>query len=97
MLYVGAISYSTTITCGCSPLRIGSVEAQSYQVIPTKPFIKWLGGKRWLVESNLFHLPEYSGRFIEPFLGGGVVFFHQTPKNAALSDVNSSKDCVDMS
>ncbi|MDF2369089.1 Dam family site-specific DNA-(adenine-N6)-methyltransferase [Sneathiella sp.] len=53
-----------------------------------KPFIKWAGGKRWLVESNHLNLPKYSGRYIEPFLGGGAMFFHISPKEAILSDVN---------
>ena len=53
-----------------------------------KPFIKWAGGKRWLVEKSDFELPRFSGRYIEPFLGGGAVFFHLKPKQALLSDVN---------
>lgn len=53
-----------------------------------KPFIKWAGGKRWLLNDPSFGLPEYSGRYIEPFLGGGALFFHLAPRDAILSDVN---------
>ena len=53
-----------------------------------KPFLKWAGGKRWLVENQQFELPEFEGRYIEPFLGGGAVYFHVAPKRAVLSDVN---------
>jgi len=53
-----------------------------------KPFIKWAGGKRWLVEKKQLNLPKFSGRYIEPFLGGGAVFFHLAPQAAVLSDVN---------
>ncbi|MEL4377663.1 Dam family site-specific DNA-(adenine-N6)-methyltransferase [Brucella cytisi] len=53
-----------------------------------KPFIKWAGGKRWLLNDPSFSLPAYSGRYIEPFLGGGAVFFHLAPKHAIISDVN---------
>ncbi|WP_197727006.1 DNA adenine methylase [Rhizobium leguminosarum] len=45
-----------------------------------KPFLKWAGGKRWLVEKDEFVIPSYSGRYIEPFLGSGAVFFHHQPE-----------------
>lgn len=55
----------------------------------TKPFLKWAGGKRWLVDRAEFRLPKYEGRYIEPFLGGGAVFFFHKPAQAILSDINS--------
>lgn len=53
-----------------------------------KPFLKWAGGKRWLTAEPSFELPEFSGRYIEPFLGGGAVYFHTEPREAILSDLN---------
>ena len=57
------------------------------------PFLKWAGGKRWLVEKFL-ELINYEGeRYIEPFLGSGAVFFGISPSTAILSDTN--KDLID--
>ena len=53
------------------------------------PFLKWAGGKRWLVQHDDFELPEFSGRYIAPFIGSGSVFFALQPKKAILSDVNA--------
>ncbi|SOC82705.1 DNA adenine methylase [Ensifer adhaerens] len=53
-----------------------------------RPFLKWAGGKRWLVERGDFSFPRFDGTYIEPFLGSGAVFFSLSPKKALLSDVN---------
>jgi DNA adenine methylase len=52
------------------------------------PFLKWAGGKRWLSCQPEFRIPEFKGRYIEPFLGGGSIFFLLKPKRAILSDLN---------
>lgn len=53
------------------------------------PFLKWPGGKRWLVAQHPEWFPAVGGRHIEAFLGGGAAFFHCRPRSAVLSDKNS--------
>ena len=52
------------------------------------PFLKWAGGKRWLVEKHSAFLSGEHERFIEPFLGSGAVYFSLQPNNAILCDKN---------
>lgn len=53
-----------------------------------EPFLKWAGGKRWLANTNQLPRPATFNRYIEPFLGGGAIFFHLHPQRAVLSDIN---------
>lgn len=53
------------------------------------PFLKWVGGKRWLVESGELQLPMEFNTYIEPFLGGGAIFFAVRPDRCILADLNS--------
>jgi DNA adenine methylase len=55
---------------------------------PMLPFLKWPGGKRWFIANYSHLLPTNFNRYIEPFLGGGSVFFHLQPEDALLSDLN---------
>lgn len=52
-----------------------------------QPFLKWAGGKRWLVSKGL-PTPNSYNRLVEPFVGSGAVFFHLQPESALLCDVN---------
>ncbi|WP_228126946.1 DNA adenine methylase [Perlucidibaca piscinae] len=53
-----------------------------------QPIIKWAGGKRWLTAQASWLFPEKFNNYIEPFFGGGAVFFHLKPRNAIISDIN---------
>lgn len=52
------------------------------------PFLKWPGGKRWLVPEIKRLVGAISGTYYEPFLGGGAAFFGLQPENAVLADLN---------
>lgn len=54
------------------------------------PFLKWLGGKRLLVDQIASYLAEYSAsRLIEPFVGSAAVFLGMSLPRAILADANS--------
>ena len=60
-----------------------------------KPFVKWAGGKARLLKRFEPYLPNPAqfGRYLEPFAGGGAVFFHlwntgRLPDQAFLFDNN---------
>ena len=55
-------------------------------------FLRYPGSKRRMLEFLLEHLPDsgaIKGRFIEPFVGSGVVFLAISPQVAVLGDLNS--------
>lgn len=52
------------------------------------PPLKWAGGKRWLVGRDPNLLPANFDRYLEPFFGGGALFFSLQPEAATLSDAN---------
>ena len=54
-----------------------------------KPFLKWPGGKRWSAPQIAEIIrPHLNGRYFEPFLGSGAVFFTLLPSKATLGDIN---------
>lgn len=53
------------------------------------PFLKWAGGKRWLVSDHIDQFPKSFDRYLEPFAGSAAVFFFLQPKAAILSDINA--------
>ncbi len=52
------------------------------------PFLKWAGGKRQLIPQMNIFFPKNYNRYIEPFIGGGAVFFHLLPDDSIISDNN---------
>lgn len=55
-----------------------------------KPIIKYRGGKSKEIPQILPYIPSFTGRYIEPFFGGGALFFYLEPHNAIINDINSN-------
>jgi len=53
-----------------------------------QPFTKWTGGKRQLLGELRSYMPETYGRYFEPFVGGGALFFDLAPEQAVINDFN---------
>ncbi len=55
-----------------------------------KPIIKWPGGKSREIKYIQDLIPKNFDRYIEPFLGGGAIFFHLNPSHSLLNDVDKN-------
>ena len=54
----------------------------------SKPFIKWVGGKRSLLPTLQSYMPTSYDTYHECFIGGGALFFEVQPEKAYISDIN---------
>ncbi len=89
--------YARNIVYSLSDIKNLSLEEIGHLISEKpKPFVKWVGGKRQLLEQfkrmNLYPPEKFdpkTGRYFEPFVGGGAVFFDLLPKRAFLSDLNN--------
>ena len=52
------------------------------------PMIKYRGGKSKEISYFINNMPSDYNRYIEPFLGGGALYFYLEPQNAIVNDVN---------
>lgn len=63
------------------------------KIVKPHPFIKWAGGKTQLLPELLKRIPKSWDRekdlYVEPFVGGGALFWELQPKHAVLNDKNT--------
>lgn len=52
------------------------------------PVLKWVGGKRQLLETYRPLLPSKVSTYYEPFVGGGALLFYLQPNTAYINDIN---------
>lgn len=89
--------YARNVVFSLSSVKNLSIEEIGHLINEKpKPFVKWVGGKRQLLRQfrlmNLYPPEKFNpktGRYFEPFVGGGAVFFDLLPKKAFLSDLNN--------
>tara|TARA_R110002072_G_scaffold295967_1_gene467301 strand:+ start:212 stop:472 length:261 start_codon:yes stop_codon:yes gene_type:complete len=56
--------------------------------ISIKPFLKWAGGKTQLLGELNKYVPRTYNKYIEPFIGGGAMFFSLNPHESIIADAN---------
>lgn len=54
-----------------------------------KPIVKWSGGKGDELEKILPYIPDNYDTYLEPFVGGGALFFRVNPEKAVINDVHN--------
>jgi DNA adenine methylase len=56
--------------------------------LAARPLLKWAGGKTQLLAEIIPKMPKKYGRYIEPFFGGGALFFAVKPAGGIIADSN---------
>jgi len=59
-----------------------------------KPLVKWSGGKGDEIKFFEKYMPKDFDMYLEPFIGGGSVYFYLNPKKAVINDIH--KDLIDL-
>lgn len=54
-----------------------------------RPILKYRGGKSREIPEFIRYIPNEYNRYIEPFLGGGAVYFYLEPEQAIINDINT--------
>mgnify|MGYP002537282330 FL=1 len=57
-------------------------------MIKGKPFVKWAGGKRQIINKLKRYVPDEFDTYYEPFIGGGALLFELSPRRAVINDSN---------
>jgi len=67
-----------------------TVRKQTLFPIPSlqKPFLKWAGGKTQMISEILKFAPANFNNYIEPFIGGGALYFNINRRKSIIADLN---------
>jgi DNA adenine methylase len=58
------------------------------QIQISRPILKWAGGKTQLLDQLLPRIQPTYHRYVEPFFGGGALFFNLRPGSSVIADIN---------
>ena len=67
---------------------MAELAVKKVETVQAKPILKWAGGKTQLLGDLLPKVPNSYSQYIEPFFGGGALFFALQPENAIIADSN---------
>lgn len=59
-----------------------------------KTFIKWQGNKSKHINKFIQYIPDFTGTYIEPFVGSGALFLKLQPEKWIINDLN--KDLINI-
>jgi DNA adenine methylase len=57
-------------------------------LVKVRPVLKWAGGKTQLLPQLLASMPSTYEKYLEPFIGGGALFFSLESKRSVIGDNN---------
>lgn len=61
--------------------------AAKTETVHLEPLVKWSGGKADEIKHILKHIPDFE-TYVEPFVGGGSLFFYLNPQKAVINDIH---------
>ena len=56
------------------------------ETVRIRPVLKWAGGKTQLLPQLMASMPSTYEKYLEPFIGGGALFFNLAAENSVIGD-----------
>ncbi len=84
----GRFSTSATQFSGTALNSSAKASKIAIDLEEARPLLKWAGGKTQLLTDLKPMVPLVYGRYIEPFVGGGALFFALRPHQSVIADSN---------
>jgi len=64
------------------------LKSEKSEIFQTRPILKWAGGKTQLLRELNERVPQKFNKYIEPFFGGGALYFNLNPEKSVIADLN---------